>query len=53
MKKQQLHLKPGPNTVQFSVTSSYSGLATCAARIFLWEETDQIVISDIDGTITK
>lgn len=50
---QQLHLKPGPNTVQFSVTSSYSGLATCTARIFLWEETDQIVISDIDGTITK
>nr|XP_031859515.1 uncharacterized protein CI109_004977 [Kwoniella shandongensis]KAA5526587.1 hypothetical protein CI109_004977 [Kwoniella shandongensis] len=49
----QLHLKPGPNTVQFSVTSSYSGLATCTARIFLWEETDQIVISDIDGTITK
>ncbi|WVO15745.1 hypothetical protein L204_103407 [Cryptococcus depauperatus] len=50
---QQLHLKPGPNTIQFSVTSSYSGMATCTARIFLWEDTDQIVISDIDGTITK
>ncbi|WVQ95326.1 hypothetical protein IAU59_002422 [Kwoniella sp. CBS 9459] len=49
----QLSLKSGPNTIQFSVTSSYSGLATCTARIFLWEETDQIVISDIDGTITK
>ncbi|ORX40786.1 Lipin/Ned1/Smp2-domain-containing protein [Kockovaella imperatae] len=48
-----LNLKPGPNTVHFSVTSSYSGLATCTARIFLWENTDQIVISDIDGTITK
>nr|XP_019001650.1 uncharacterized protein I203_05853 [Kwoniella mangroviensis CBS 8507]OCF65111.1 hypothetical protein I203_05853 [Kwoniella mangroviensis CBS 8507] len=48
-----LHLKPGPNTIQFSVTSSYSGLATCTSRIFLWEETDQVVISDIDGTITK
>jgi phosphatidate phosphatase LPIN len=35
------------------VTSSYSGFAICAARIFLWEDTDQIVISDIDGTITK
>lgn len=49
----QLNLKPGPNTIQFSVTSSYSGLAVVSARIFLWEDTDQIVISDIDGTITK
>jgi len=39
--------------VQFSVTSSYSGVAICTASIFLWDETDQIVISDIDGTITK
>ncbi|WVQ76689.1 hypothetical protein IAR50_006363 [Cryptococcus sp. DSM 104548] len=50
---EQLHLKPGPNTITFSVSSSYSGLAVCTSRIFLWEETDQIVISDIDGTITK
>ncbi|ODN96515.1 phosphatidate phosphatase LPIN [Cryptococcus wingfieldii CBS 7118] len=50
---EQLHLKPGPNTISFSVSSSYSGLAVCTSRIFLWEETDQIVISDIDGTITK
>jgi phosphatidate phosphatase LPIN len=35
------------------VTSSYSGEAMCSSRIFLWESTDQIVISDIDGTITK
>ncbi|RXK41028.1 hypothetical protein M231_01659 [Tremella mesenterica] len=48
-----LNLKPGPNTIYFSATSSYSGQAICSARIFLWEETDQIVISDIDGTITK
>ena len=51
--QKSLNLKPGPNTVHFSVTSSYSGLATCTARIFLWEDSDQIVISDIDGTITK
>lgn len=51
--QKQLDLKPGPNTVTFSVTSSYSGQAICTARIFLWDETDQIVISDIDGTITK
>ncbi|WWC65312.1 uncharacterized protein I303_107929 [Kwoniella dejecticola CBS 10117] len=51
--QKSLQLKSGPNTIQFSVTSSYSGLATCTSRIFLWEETDQVVISDIDGTITK
>ncbi|BEI96787.1 hypothetical protein CcaverHIS631_0203760 [Cutaneotrichosporon cavernicola] len=49
----ELQLKPGPNTIQFSVTSSYSGNAVVTARIFLWEETDQVIISDIDGTITK
>lgn len=48
-----LNLKPGPNTVQFSVSSSYSGYAVVTARIFLWESTDQVIISDIDGTITK
>ncbi|WWC72692.1 uncharacterized protein I206_106656 [Kwoniella pini CBS 10737] len=51
--QKSLQLKPGPNTIQFSVTSSFSGLATCTSRVFLWEETDQVVISDIDGTITK
>lgn len=49
----ELNLKPGPNTVQFSVSSSYSGYAVVTARIFLWESTDQVIISDIDGTITK
>jgi len=39
--------------VVFSVNSSYSGMAQCSARIFLWEDTDHVVISDIDGTITK
>ncbi|CED82592.1 Protein involved in plasmid maintenance/nuclear protein involved in lipid metabolism [Phaffia rhodozyma] len=48
-----LNLKKGANTITFSVTSSYSGVATCAARIFLWDVSDHIVISDIDGTITK
>ena len=48
-----LNLKKGANTITFSVTSSYSGVATCTARIFLWEASHQIVVSDIDGTITK
>ncbi|CAO1630222.1 unnamed protein product [Parajaminaea phylloscopi] len=48
-----LNLKKGANNITFSVTSSYSGVATCTARIFLWEGSHQIVVSDIDGTITK
>lgn len=48
-----LNLRKGANNITFSVTSSYSGVATCSARIFLWESTHQIVVSDIDGTITK
>jgi phosphatidate phosphatase LPIN len=48
-----LGLKKGVNTVSFSVTSAYQGTATCAAKIFYWDHDIQIVISDIDGTITK
>ncbi|KAF9183413.1 hypothetical protein BGZ51_004031 [Haplosporangium sp. Z 767] len=48
-----LGLKKGANTVSFSVTSSYQGTATCVAKIFLWDYDSQVVISDIDGTITK
>lgn len=51
--QKQLKLKKGANTITFSVTSSYSGVASCTARIFLWDASDHIVISDIDGTITK
>lgn len=48
-----LNLKRGANSITFSVTSSYSGVAVCAARIFLWKASHHIVVSDIDGTITK
>lgn len=48
-----LNLKKGANTITFSVTSSYSGVATCTARIFFWESFHRVVVSDIDGTITK
>ncbi|KAI0057546.1 LNS2-domain-containing protein [Artomyces pyxidatus] len=50
----QLHsldLHPGANTITFSLSAS--GVAACTARIFVWEHTDLIVVSDIDGTITK
>ncbi|KAF9266322.1 LNS2-domain-containing protein [Marasmius fiardii PR-910] len=46
-----LNLKPGPNTITFSL--SLTGAVACTARIFVWDSADQVVISDIDGTITK
>ncbi|KAE9409869.1 LNS2-domain-containing protein [Gymnopus androsaceus JB14] len=46
-----LNLKPGPNSITFS--HSMSGAVACTARIFMWDSTDLVVISDIDGTITK
>lgn len=46
-----LDLKLGANTITFSLTTS--GLPACTARIFVLESTDSIVVSDIDGTITK
>ncbi|KLO19940.1 LNS2-domain-containing protein [Schizopora paradoxa] len=47
----QLDLKAGPNPITFSLSAS--GAIACTARIFLWEANDHVVVSDIDGTITK
>ncbi|KAK9237067.1 Lipin/Ned1/Smp2-domain-containing protein [Lipomyces kononenkoae] len=46
----ELNLVPGVNPVSFSVNG---GRALCTARIFYWRHDSPIVISDIDGTITK
>ncbi|OGM49976.1 lipin Smp2 [Aspergillus bombycis] len=43
-----LNLKPGANDMSFSVNR-----ATCTATMYLWNGNTPIVISDIDGTITK
>ena len=45
---QGLKLKPGPNTMSFSVNR-----ATCHAYMYYWTYNVPVVISDIDGTITK
>jgi phosphatidate phosphatase LPIN len=47
----ELRLKKGANTITFSLSAS--GVVACTARIFLWDSSNQIVVSDIDGTITK
>ncbi|XP_049605520.1 phosphatidate phosphatase LPIN2-like isoform X2 [Syngnathus scovelli] len=48
-----LKLKAGPNDVTFSITTQYQGTCRCQGTIYLWDWSDQVVISDIDGTITK
>ncbi|XP_054468890.1 phosphatidate phosphatase LPIN1 isoform X2 [Anoplopoma fimbria] len=48
-----LQLKEGPNEVVFSVTTQYQGTCRCNGTIYLWNWDDKIVISDIDGTITR
>ncbi|XP_065063283.1 phosphatidate phosphatase LPIN3-like [Rhopilema esculentum] len=48
-----LGLRDGENSITFSVTTQYQGTASCTAKIFLWNWCDNIVISDIDGTITR
>uniref|UniRef100_A0A8K9Y0P6 phosphatidate phosphatase n=1 Tax=Oncorhynchus mykiss TaxID=8022 RepID=A0A8K9Y0P6_ONCMY len=48
-----LQLKVGPNEVVFSVTTQYQGTCRCQGTIYLWSWDDKIIISDIDGTITR
>lgn len=43
-----LELKPGENSMSFTVNR-----ATCSAKMYLWKHETPVVISDIDGTITK
>ncbi|XP_054020152.1 phosphatidate phosphatase LPIN2 isoform X2 [Dryobates pubescens] len=49
----KLKLRDGPNDVVFSITTQYQGTCRCAGTIYLWNWDDKVIISDIDGTITK
>ncbi|XP_059980279.1 phosphatidate phosphatase LPIN3 isoform X8 [Lagenorhynchus albirostris] len=49
----RLNLQEGANEVVFSVTTQYQGTCRCRATIYLWKWDDRVIISDIDGTITK
>uniref|UniRef100_A0A674E8U4 phosphatidate phosphatase n=1 Tax=Salmo trutta TaxID=8032 RepID=A0A674E8U4_SALTR len=51
--QERLNLREGANKVMFSVTTQYQGTCRCEAAIYLWNWDDHVVISDIDGTITK
>ncbi|CRK87769.1 CLUMA_CG001557, isoform A [Clunio marinus] len=50
---EKLNLKSGMNEVEFSVTTAYQGTSRCKCYLFKWKHSDKVVISDIDGTITK
>ncbi|KAF5909332.1 phosphatidate phosphatase LPIN2-like isoform X2, partial [Clarias magur] len=50
---ERLNLREGPNQIVFSVTTQYQGTCRCEAAIYLWNWDDKVIISDIDGTITK
>ncbi|XP_068172028.1 zgc:123305 isoform X2 [Antennarius striatus] len=50
---ERLNLREGANKVVFSVTTQYQGTCRCEAAIYQWKWDDRIIISDIDGTITK
>uniref|UniRef100_A0A1I8P291 phosphatidate phosphatase n=1 Tax=Stomoxys calcitrans TaxID=35570 RepID=A0A1I8P291_STOCA len=49
----KLNLKEGMNEIEFSVTTAYQGTTRCKCYLFRWRHCDKVVISDIDGTITK
>ncbi|KAA8518841.1 hypothetical protein F0562_016385 [Nyssa sinensis] len=48
-----LNLKEGQNMVAFSFSTRVLGMQQVDAHIYLWKWNARIVISDVDGTITK
>lgn len=48
-----LNLKEGRNTVTFTFSTAMLGKQQVDAQIFLWKWNARIVISDVDGTITR
>ena len=47
------NLQRGCNEMVFSVTTQFQGTSRCQCNVFVWDQQDKIVVSDIDGTITK
>ncbi|KAH1090082.1 hypothetical protein J1N35_017339 [Gossypium stocksii] len=48
-----LNLKDGQNMITFSFSTRVFGNQEVDAHLYLWKGNDKIVISDVDGTITK
>ncbi|OZC09745.1 hypothetical protein X798_03148 [Onchocerca flexuosa] len=52
-KLKKLGLRKGANEARFSITTKFQGTTWCTCHIYLYKWTERLVISDIDGTITK
>lgn len=52
-KLKSLGLVLGANELRFSITTKFQGTTWCSCNIYLYKWYEQLVISDIDGTITK
>ncbi|GLJ48230.1 hypothetical protein SUGI_1018340 [Cryptomeria japonica] len=48
-----LNLKEGQNIITFTFSTRVLGKQQVDARIYLWKWNTRIVVSDVDGTITK
>ncbi|PIA46333.1 hypothetical protein AQUCO_01500094v1 [Aquilegia coerulea] len=48
-----LNLKEGRNVITFTFSTAMLGKQQVDARIYLWKWNTRIVISDVDGTITR
>ena len=46
-------LRLGENRITFSVNSKLQGEQKLSGKIYLWDYRTKIVISDVDGTITR
>ncbi|KPA83693.1 putative Lipin [Leptomonas pyrrhocoris] len=49
----KLHLRDGCNKVRYLARKDKGEVVSIACNIFLWNWTDRLVVSDVDGTITK
>uniref|UniRef100_A0A7E4WBB3 LNS2 domain-containing protein n=1 Tax=Panagrellus redivivus TaxID=6233 RepID=A0A7E4WBB3_PANRE len=46
-------LQYGSNEARFSITTKLQGTSWCSCHIYLFKYSEKLIISDIDGTITK
>lgn len=49
----KLELKEGANEICFVCKTNSSGIQTIKSSIYLWPSDSKIIISDVDGTITR
>ena len=50
---ERLGLQFGSNRAVFSLTTQFQGTTRAECNVFLWRAGERVVVSDIDGTITR